>query len=1112
MAVNKRLLQGAAAAPGGITPSEHFGVVLYEGDGSSSHSINGGKFGAGGYFNGTSSEVEISSDVLNINTISISAWININTTSGYRQIVSNYATGNYGWGFRVDDGGTLAYNTETVNVVSGSTVLSTNTWYHAVVTIDSAGNSSKIYLNGIEDGSGTYTAPSYSGNTNFHIGSLGNINVQYFSGKIDQVRIFTKALSSSEVSTLYAETASTVESLDPLSEDTTDTLQVLGDSSCIATYRFENNEDDESGNYDGTGTEIQYAAGRYGQAASFGSNSKVQLPSGSPFNDSDTIKSISAWVKADTTSSRVYPFSIGSSTIEDDFFNFGWIPANNYILLFIRDGSSSNQASHSAPLTADTEWHHIVVQTTGSAVQIFIDGESKSVTSSYSGTGSSSSWISYPSYGGSVIGNIGVNAALNPVYSNGKIDQVRFFNKALSAAEVTTLYNENSLVASYRFEGNANDDTRNYDGTASNVTYEYGLGFQPDLIWAKDRVATGEWHMLSDSTRGTNSQLFSNVTNAPDTKSTVIQSFDTGGFTVGSDNLVNNNGNDYVAWCLKANGGTTSSNTDGSITSTVQVNDAAGFSIVKYTGNNTANATIGHGLSATPQLIISKNLSNGSAYWATYHHSIGITRKFYLNDTSTGDTVSGGWLDVSSTLITLKQINANNINENGSDFINYCFAEVEGFSKFGSYTGNGSTDGPIVETNFEPAYVMIKGSSIGSNWNIHDNKRGGQFNDAYLFANTGNAEVVNSAGRITFLSNGFQISTSDVSRNSNGDTYIYMAFAADPDTEAPTVAKSFDIQAYDMAAGSDYDLSFAFKPQFVVTKTRDEGAHWSWGDIIRGNNSNLSSNDTNPVNTTNQWRVKDWYAGATSVTIAQHATVSTSNISYAWKADDNEPTINTEGSIDSIVSANANAGFSIVKYEGTGSNTTIGHSLSAAPEMMIIKNLDQTDNWVVYHSAVGTGQFLSLNSTDAASGSGDIFGTPNDTGVAPTSTVFTVGSNHKSGANGENYIAYCFHSVSGYSKFGSYTGTSSSGNSVNVGFAPDWVLIKGASSGSAWILHDTVRSDGTAHLRPNTSGAEDTGSNEQINFTSTGFSIRNSGATQINTSGDTYIYMAFKIN
>ena len=150
------------------------------------------------------------------------------------------------------------------------------------------------------------------------------------------------------------------------------------------------------------------------------------------------------------------------------------------------------------------------------------------------------------------------------------------------------MYNENSLVASYRFEGNANDDMRAYDGTATNVTYEYGLGFTPDFVWIKDRTDGTYRHQIYDSTRGATKKLLI-ITNAESTDTTGLTSFDTGGFTVGTNVGLNTNGNDYVAWCLKANGGTTSSNTDGTVTSTVQANTQAGFSIVKYSGNGSDN-------------------------------------------------------------------------------------------------------------------------------------------------------------------------------------------------------------------------------------------------------------------------------------------------------------------------------------------------------------------------------------------------------------------------------------------------------------------------------------------------------------------------------------------
>jgi len=387
----------------------------------------------------------------------------------------------------------------------------------------------------------------------------------------------------------------------------------------------------------------------------------------------------------------------------------------------------------------------------------------------------------------------------------------------------------------------------------------------------------------------------------------------------------------------------------------------------------------------------------------------------------------------------------------------YCFHSVEKFSKFGSYTGTGGN--LIVETGFEPALLMIKRTDAANyDWYILDNKRNPiDYRNTILRANSTDADVTVTNGDIDvkFLSNGFafdDIPTTSGGFNASGGTYIYMAFAADPDTEAPTVAKSFSTVAYTGTQATLSIDSLGFKAGLIWLKNRDiTGYNHFFYDIVRGSGKAINTNLTAAeYSLTGVSSFDD--DGFTLGSNYETNRSGDNHIAWVWKADDNEPTINTEGSIDSLVSANANAGFSIVKYEGTGSNATIGHGLSAAPEMMIIKNLDQADGWVVYHSAVGTGQFLSLNATDAASGSGDIFGTPNDTGVAPTSTVFTVGSNHKSGANGENYIAYCFHSVAGYSKFGSYTGNGSgSGQTITTGFQPDWIILKCTSVASKWM-------------------------------------------------------------
>ena len=262
MAINKRLLVKPPST--GITPSEHFGVVLYEGDGSSSHSINGGKFGAGGYFtDSNSSYISRDSGFLPMGNAArtFSFWVMVNSHSTDQYFLS-YGDGANGQFFSprirpTSQGGYISFMGYAADLDS-NVAMTTGEWMHLCYTYD--GTTLKIYKNATEIASGSLSLNTSTAR-DFTIGArdLDGTRSKHMNGKLDQLRIFTKALSSSEVTTLYTETVDTVESLNPLSEDTTDTLQVLGDSSCIATYRFENNEDDLSGNYDGTGTQIQYA-------------------------------------------------------------------------------------------------------------------------------------------------------------------------------------------------------------------------------------------------------------------------------------------------------------------------------------------------------------------------------------------------------------------------------------------------------------------------------------------------------------------------------------------------------------------------------------------------------------------------------------------------------------------------------------------------------------------------------------------------------------------------------------------------------------------------------------------------------------------------------------
>ena len=1333
MGLNKRLIGAGATASGALTPSEHFGVVLYEGDGSTSHSINGGKFGAGAYFNGSSSKVDIGSfgSVFQQN-FTVSLWFNLNSLSAlnnlfssqddyYTYILARNDTNKVQASIQIAPSTSYAINSGTIT---------TNTWYHAVITVSST-DGFKFYMNNVLQGTesaATGNLRTMSGKS--FIGAYQSADPGTFEyptdGKIDQVRIFTKALSSSEVSTLYAETASTVESLDPLSEDTTDTLQVLGDSSCIATYQFENDETDLSGNYDGTGTAIQYAAGRYGQSASFNGSSSFINPNGDWGVNGDSSHSVSFWVNFNSSSGTQHFYGIGDTSTAYTHTSL-YIDSSLGTVVHDNNGNADNLAT-SLGLSTGRWYHFVLVYDTAPAdaiITLYIDNESK-------GTATRTLNVT----GDAVIGRRPYYASN---YLNADLDQLRIFNKAISASEVTTLYNENPLVASYRFEGNANDDTRNYDGTATNVTYEYGLGFTPDFVWIKNR-SSARGHNIFDSTRGVNKVLFSNSTSdeGSETAGTSLSSFDTGGFTVGSGNGVNEDGYEMVAWCFKANGGTTSSNTDGTnIDSTVQVNADAGFSIVQFTtpGTYSASNTVGHGLGATPDMIIMKATASADN-WLVYHGSLGLNKLLNLNGTSSAATLSGGTLfsTVNDTVF-----NPADTSSPSYPYIAYCFKSIDGFSKFGSYTGNGSDNGPIVETGFEPAFVMIKKATDdglgGGPWQIHDNKRDlTNPRKKYLLANATNVEAADLNG-IDFLSNGFQIKDDYKHYNSNGTTFIYMAFAADPDTEAPTVAKSFSTVTYTGTGATQSIEGLGFSPSLTWIKGRTNTASHQIFDTIRGATFQISS-DTSGAETQNTSMLTSF--DSDGVTLGGQSSVNGSGVNYVawnWKADDNEPTIfppnqtvadikstnltlnlnlaagsysgsgsaiedlssaeedftvtnasvnegyggyyidfdgsgdyadsdssiatttgnditiefwvrsesgsqtsyadimdanhstavsgstgegwaiqmratnqnsfyfvyydgsgyqsNSDGELftitnnewthiaivksgtsvqvykngsagnswtagsatlanpnqkirlagwlaggrefngslgqvriysdalsagevlgnynatkglftvtESIVSANANAGFSIVKYEGTGSNTKVPHGLSAAPDMVIAKGLSgSATSWWVQHTGLSSGYVLELNSTAAQANWSSPF---NNT--AASSTVVTLG-NGDTNRSGETQILYCFHSVSGYSKFGSYTGNGST-QSITTGFQPDFVMVKRSAGGTGnWNMFDSVR--GEPMLRANTSDSEFTGL--RLSFESNGFKMEDSDADR-NASGSTYIYMAIKIN
>jgi hypothetical protein len=334
-------------------------------------------------------------------------------------------------------------------------------------------------------------------------------------------------------------------------------------------------------------------------------------------------------------------------------------------------------------------------------------------------------------------------------------------------------------------------NTKLYTGTGSAQSIS-GIGFAPDFLWIKDRTNANS-HQLIDAVRGSNKVLVSDANYSEDTDSNRVSSLDADGFSLGTNSNVNQSSANIASWNWKANGAGVS-NTAGSITSTVSANTTSGFSIVSWTTPASGNFTVGHGLGVTPSMVIIKVTTQTGDWWV-YHKGLGVNTTDYLslNQTIAESSLTSMWGSTGMTS-TLCGFGAGISAYSNNPMIAYCFAEVKGFSKFGSYTGNGSTDGTFIYTGFKPAFVMMKNASQSGKWLMMDNKRptsGGNPNNARLFADVGNVEST-ASNMIDILSNGFKLRTSDTDHNASGDINIYMAFAENPfvtSTSVPTTAR-----------------------------------------------------------------------------------------------------------------------------------------------------------------------------------------------------------------------------------------------------------------------------------------------------------------------------------
>jgi hypothetical protein len=424
--------------------------------------------------------------------------------------------------------------------------------------------------------------------------------------------------------------------------------------------------------------------------------------------------------------------------------------------LYANDGRNGNNASYGATWTTnDVIGIALDISTSSGSITFYKNGVSQGVM--FSSLTSSAVWRPLISGGGT-----GTTIAMN------------FGQRPFAYTPPTgfVALNTFNLAASTIVKGNLYFDTSLYTGNGSTQTVTNSGSMQPDLVWSKQRNTTGD-HALFDSVRGTTKRLRSNTTDVEDTLSGVT-SFNADGFSLGSS--YNANTITYAAWQWKA-GGAAVSNTDGSISAQVSANPTAGFSVLTYTGTG-ANATIGHGLGVAPSMVIFKrrDLAEG---WGVYHRSLGNTYVLLLESTSAQQGPSATYFNSTSPSSTVISLGTwSRLNTSSRTYVAYCFAEIAGFSKFGSYVGNNSADGPFVYTGFRPAFLLRKGiNTAGINWSIIDDSRN-PFNvaNSLLLPNTNGAET--TGGEVDFLSNGFKLRSTSFSIS--GETYIYMAFAENP--------------------------------------------------------------------------------------------------------------------------------------------------------------------------------------------------------------------------------------------------------------------------------------------------------------------------------------------
>ena len=805
----------------------------------------------------------------------------------------------------------------------------------------------------------------------------------------------------------------------------------------------------------------------------------------------------------------------------------GYSNASNYAQIVLYSGNTIGMysaTSGTARLYAYTQaiqrdpsaWYHIVVKFNGTSgseeFKIYVNGENQTLTTS---TALSAHQSNIGNNNAHYIGN-NFNQSLD---MDGYMSEIYFIDgTALDAdsfgetkagiwmpknAKNTLTFGNNGFYLPFNSTVTATgQSTVIYRGTGAGRSVE-GMGYKPDMVWYKNRDTTNA-HIIQDRVRGPSAYLVPSENYLDFSAGNILQAYTNDGFYYGTNAAGNNSGSDTVAWAWDAGADQT----------------ATGYGCVIYTGSATIRPVTDIGFS--PDLVWIKERT-GAANNRLFDSVRGPGKNLISNSDSTEGTDSNTQISFINDGFTLGS--NSQVNNNGDAFVAWCWDAGDSAP---ATNNNGSVPSTVKASTANGFSIVTHENGSGTRTVGHGLSSAPELIIEKKLDSTGDwlAQTTVIDGSNDYL----RLNTTAAKANG-------AAAAPTSTVYTPNVGGGADCLAYCFHSVTGYSkigvytgngsatgptVTCGFRPAFVLIKRTDNTGSWYIFDVNRdpdnkGQRYLRPNSDAAEGGSGTGTEYVDFQSNGFQIIASgtDFGDGNTSGATYLYMAfaggKDTIAPVNTNGSTTSRVKASDDTGFSIVEYEGTGSNATVGHGLSSAPDWVVVKNKSLAANWTVYHSG-NTGspatQYLSLNLTDAtASGSGVVWNS-----TAPTSSVFSIGTGNAVNRSGDEFIAYCWTATTGKSDFGSYTGTGSSGKAVTgLGFKPDWLMIKRTDSTGNWFMYDSSResvNDRDYALFANLNDAETLQSNGAVSFDSDGFTLNNTG-TALNASGGTYIYMAF---